>query len=442
MMFSNAQLRKLILPLIVEQLLAMLVGMMDTVMVSSAGEAAISGVSIVNEVNYLVIVVFGALATGGAVIVSQYLGSQDHDRANLSASQLVLITTVISAGLMALCLLLDRQILSLLYGSIDQDVMDAAALYFWITALSFPFLGLYNSCTALFRSMNQTRVTMNVSIIMNLINVVGNYFGVYVLHQGVAGVAWPTLISRAFAAAVMFRISFVPENPICLDLHEILCWKADIQKKILSIAIPNAVENGLFQLGRVIVTAIVTAYGTSQIAANGVANSIATLTFMSDAAMELAIVTVIGQCVGANDYDQARFYMKKMMKISYALVVADNALTALILPWVLGFYHLGPDTAQLVTRIILADCLVSSLIHSPAFVLPNGIRAAGDARYTMLVGVASMFCVRIVGSYVLGTVLGIGVMGTWIAMFLDWCVRVVCFVLRYRSGKWTQFRAI
>jgi len=441
-MFSNSQLRKLILPLIVEQLLGMLVGMMDTVMVSSAGEAAISGVSIVNEVNYLVIVVFGALATGGAVIVSQYLGSRDQSRANLSASQLVLITTLISVGLMALCLLLDRQILSLLYGSIDRDVMDAAALYFWITALSFPFLGLYNSCSALYRSMSQTRVTMNVSIIMNLINVAGNYIGVYVLHQGVAGVAWPTLISRAFAAAVMFRISFVPDNPICLHMHDILCWKADIQKKILSIAVPNAVENGLFQLGRVIVTAIVTAYGTSQIAANGVANSIATLTFMTDAAMELAIVTVIGQCVGANDYDQARFYMKKMMKIAYALVIADNALTALILPWVLGFYHLGPDTSALVTRIILADCLVSSLIHSPAFVLPNGIRAAGDARYTMIVGVVSMFCVRIVGSYVLGTMLGIGVMGAWISMFLDWCVRIVCFIHRYRSGKWTQFRAI
>ena len=253
-MFSGAQLRRLIAPLVIEQLLVMLVGMLDTIMVSTAGEAAISGVSIVNDVNNLIIALLSALAGGGSVIVSQYLGFHDEQNTKRSASQLVMISLVVSTVLGVLCVIFHEGILNLLYSSIEADVFASAKVYFWITALSFPFLGIYNGGTALYRSMNRTKVTMWVSILMNLINLGGNYICVYRMGMGAAGVAIPTLISRVVAAVVMIRLCAVKDNPVCITVKEVFSFQKKIVSKILTIAIPNGVENGLFQLGKVLVS--------------------------------------------------------------------------------------------------------------------------------------------------------------------------------------------
>lgn len=441
-LFSGAQLRRLITPLIVEQLLLMLVGMLDTVMVSSAGEAVISGVSIVNDVNNLIIMLMSALAGGGSVIVSQYLGYNDEEKTRLSASQLVMISFVISTVLGVLCVIFHADILHLLYRSIEADVFNSAKIYFWITALSFPFLGIYNSGTALYRSMNRTKVTMWVSVLMNLINLVGNYICVYRMGMGAAGVAIPTLISRIVASIVMIRLCTVKENPVCITLKEVFSFHKLIVKKILSIAIPNGVENGLFQLGKVIVSTFVATYGTMQIAANGVTNSLSSLCYVTQMAMQLAVVTVIGQCVGAGDYEQAKYYVKKMFIIGYILVIADNLLVFFLSPYALGMYTLTPSTFSIAETILVMDCIAVSALHMPAFVLPCCLRASGDAKYTMYVGVASMFAARVCEAYVLGTVLGYGVVGTRIAMYADWVIRIIFFVYRYFSGKWMNFRLV
>ena len=304
-MFSNQALRKLIFPLVIEQVLVMLVGMADTAMISYAGEAAISGVALVDMVNYLVITLLTALATGGAVIVSQYLGSRDEQSSRCAAGQLMTVTFFVSLAIMAVCLLLHRAILRLLFGAVDADVMQAAVTYFFITALSIPFLGVYNSSAALFRSMGKTRVTMYVSLLMNAINIAGNAVGVFVLRAGVAGVAVPTLIARAVAGVLMTRLAFRRKNVVSLAWEQILCWKREMVSRILKIAVPNAIENGLFTLGRVLVTTIVATFGTSQIAANGIASSVDMVAIIVVSAINLAIVTVVGQCVGANEYDQA-----------------------------------------------------------------------------------------------------------------------------------------
>lgn len=441
-MFSSAQLRKLILPLLIEQLLVMLVGMADTIMVSAAGEAAISGVSIVNDVNNLVISILTAVAGGGAVIVSQYLGSGDEKHTRLSASQLMLISFLIATGLGAICFFLHRQILSLLYGSVAADVMQNAFAYFWITSLSFPFLGIYNSGTAIYRSMNHTQDTMKVSILMNAINLLGNYILVYRFHMGAAGVAWPTLISRAAAAFVMGSMCFHAENPVSICWQDILSWKQDVVKKILSIAVPNGVENGLFQLGKVLVSTFVATYGTAQIAANGVVNSLSVLCYATEAAMQLSVITVVGQCVGANDYDQARYYIVHMLKMAEVMAIVNNLIIYLISPYALSLYTLSGETEKIAHTILAMECAAVSLMHPLAFVLPCCTRAAGDAKYTMYVGISSMFLARVAGAYVLGTVMGMGVVGTRIGMYLDWGVRIIFFIHRYRSGKWTQYRAV
>lgn len=441
-MFSGAQLRRLITPLIIEQLLMMLVGMLDTVMVSKAGEAAISGVSIVNDVNNLIIALLSALAGGGSVIVSQYLGYEDRENTQKSASQLVMISFVISLILGMLCFVFHASILHLLYSSIEADVYASAKAYFWITALSFPFLGIYNSGTALYRSMNHTKVTMWVSMLMNLINLVGNYICVYLMGMGAAGVAIPTLISRIVAAIVMFALCMNKENPVYILLKDVFSFQKDIIAKILSIAIPNGVENGLFQLGKVLVSTFVATYGTMQIAANGVTNSLSTLCYVTEMAMQLAVVTVVGQCVGANDYEQAKYYIRKMFIIGYVLAIVDNLLLFVLSPYALKLYSLSGETMQIAETILSMECIAVSIMHVPAFVLPSCTRAAGDAKYTMYVGVISMFVARVFGAYMLGTVLGMGVVGTRIAMYIDWGVRIIFFVWRYFSGKWMNYRLV
>lgn len=441
-MFTNAQLRRLILPLLVEQLLVMLVGMADTIMVSAAGEAAISGVSIVNDVNNLIIAILTAIAGGGSVIVTQYLGNQDEENTKLSASQLIMISFIISLVFGVLCVTFHSLILNLLYGSVEMDVMDSAKVYFWITALSFPFLGVYNSSAALYRCMNRTNTTMKVSILMNIINVVGNFICVYLLHMGAAGVAWPTLASRVVASIVMLVLCFDQEAPISVLWKDILTWKKDIISRILSIAIPNGVENGLFQLGKVIVSMFVATYGTMQIAANGVTNSLCVLCYTTEMAMQLAVVTVVGQCVGANDYEQAKYYIRKMLIMSAIMAVVNNILLYVVSPYALSLYTLKGETLAIAETILGMECFAVALLHAPAFVLPTCLRASGDAKYTMYVGVASMFAARVVGAYILGTVMGYGVVGTRIAMYLDWIVRIIFFAIRYKSGKWTAYRAI
>lgn len=312
MLFSNQDLKKLIIPLIIEQILIMIVGMADTMMVSYVGEAAISGVGLVDMVNNLIITVLTAIATGGAVIVSQYIGSQNKKNAIFASGQLMTITAVISIMIMVVCLVFRHSILSLFFGSIDSDVMQASLTYFFITALSFPFLGIYNSASAMFRSIGKTQIIMYLSLLMNMINIVGNYLGIFIFHAGVAGVAVPTLVSRIVVAVIIFILSCNQHNEVYIKIKDIFSINTTMIQKILHIAIPNGIENGLFTLGRVLVTSIVALFGTSQIAANSVAGSIDQIAVVVVNAMNLAIVTIVGQCVGANQYQQAQHYMKNL----------------------------------------------------------------------------------------------------------------------------------
>ena len=389
------------MPLLFEQILGLMVGMLDTVMESSVGEAAISGVSIVNDVNLLIIALLSALAGGGSVCVSQFFGNGDNDKTRLSASQLIMISFVVSFIFGLIGLFGAEYILKFLYPSISIDVMSAARIYFVITALSCPFLGLYNAAAALFRCMARTKVTLYVSILGNIINLVGNYFCIYILKIGVAGVAIPTLVSRAVMALILLVMCF---NEISVQFKNMFRFDRNILNKILTIAIPNSVENGLFNIGKIIISTFVATYGTVQIAANGVANSVCVLCYATDAAMQLAIVTVIGRCVGANDYDQTRYYIKKMMIISLVLCLVSNIMVYLALPLILNMYTLSEE-ARSITRVLCTlDCIFMVFFHSFSFVFPCALRAAGDARYTMYAGAFSMFVFRWLGAYILGTV--------------------------------------
>ena len=435
-MFSRKALKNLIVPLVMEQILVMLVGMVDTMMVSHAGEAAISGVALVDMIDYLIITLFTSLATGGAVIVSQYLGSRQEEQARLSAGQLVTVSAFLSAAVMALCLAFHNGILRLLFGKIEPDVMRACVTYFVITAFSFPFLGIYNAAAALFRSMQKTNVTMYVSALMNVINIAGNAVGIFVLKAGVAGVAVPTLISRTVAAVLMTALLFRRQYAVHLTAPAIFVLKKEAIRQILRIAIPNGLENGCFALGRVLVTGIVALFGTAQIAANGVANSIDQIAVMVVNAINLAMITVVGQCIGAGEIGQAKMYTKKLMKISYLATAVLGIGICLSLPLILRFYELSEEAYRYSCILIVMHNILAILLHPTSFNLANSLRAAGDVRFTMVTGIGSMLLFRLGSGILFGVVMNLGVFGVWMAMGMDWLARSAAFVFRYKSGKW------
>ena len=432
-LFSKKDLRKLIIPLILEQTLAITVGMADTMMISSAGEAAVSGVSLVDMFNNLIISVLAALATGGAVVTSQCIGAGRREEACRSARQLVFTEAAITIGISVLVLLFHRQILGLFFGQIEADVMQNAIIYLIISVFSFPLLAVYDSCAALYRSMGNAQITLKISLLMNVINVVGNAIGVYVLKLGVAGVAIPSLVSRGVAGVVLFTLLHNPDNLVFLTRGK---FKVDgtIVKRILFIGIPSGIENGIFQLGRVLVVSIIAAFGTSQIAANGVANSLDSMGCIVGQAMSLAI----GRCVGAGEEGQVRYYTKKLLGETYFYTAVINSIILLLLPWILQIYGLGEETTRLSYILVMIHDGMAIFLWPASFVLPNMLRACNDVKYTMVVSIFSMITFRIGFSYVFGVHMGWMAVGVWAAMVIDWVFRVLCFVGRYLAGTWRK----
>lgn len=436
-LFSKEDLRKLIIPLLFEQALAITVGMADTMMISSVGEAAVSGVSLIDMFNNFIMTMLAALATGGAVVTSQFLGAKRQEDASSSAKQLIVSVGLITCVVSAIVMIFNHGIISLLFGKIERDVFDNAVTYLLISALSFPALAIYNSCAALFRSMGNSQITLKVSTLMNFINIAGNAICIYGLKMGVAGVAIPSLISRVVAGIMLLVLLRNPAYPIHID-KEKFYFRWDIIHRILFIGIPSGIEGGIFQLGRVLVVSIIAGFGTVQIAANGVANSLDAMGCIVGQAMSLAMITVIGRCVGAGDLEQVRYYTKKLMFQAYAYTAIANTIILSTLHWTLPLYGLSDETTKLAYILVMIHNGTAMLLWPASFVLPNMLRACNDVRYPMVLSIFSMVAFRIGLSLVFAVRMGYGAIGVWIAMDVDWIFRTICFVGRYISGGWKR----
>lgn len=441
-MFTKKDLMRLIIPLIIEQALAVTVGMVDSMMVTNVGEAAVSGVSIVDSINVLLISLFSALATGGAVVAAQYIGHKEGNKACLAGEQLVATVFVLSLGIMALALLGGNGALKFLFGDVDLDVMTNAKIYFFYSAMSYPFIALYNACAALFRTMGNSKVSMKVSLIMNVLHIIGCYFLIFVLDMGVAGAAIATLGSRMFSAVTMMILLKSPKHIIHVNI--VRSFKIDFYmiKRILRIGVPNGLENSVFQIGKILVQGIIAGLGTSAITANAIAGTIGNLGTLPGSAMSLALLTVVGQCVGAGDYNAVKLYTRKLLKLAYKLMVGLNIIIIFLIPVILKLYHVSEGTTQIATRLLMYHCILASLIWPLAFALPNALRAANDVKYTMWVSMISMWIWRIGFSYVLAIQFGMGVLGVWVAMTIDWGFRALCFCIRFHKAKYRSMTMI
>ena len=441
-LFSTRALCALILPLMVEQLLAVTVGMADTMMVSRVGEAAVSGISLVDSVNVLLIQVFAALATGGAVVVSQYLGRRDRQSACAAARQLVWVTALLATVIGAVVLVGNRWILQFVFGRVEPAVMENAMTYFWLSALSYPFIAVYNAGAALFRSMGNSKVSMMTSFIINIINIGGNAILIYGFHWGTAGAGTATLVSRAVAAVVMVVLLHHRNNPVYLEglLRPYLDRK--LAGSILKVGIPNGVENGMFQVGKLLVAGLISSFGTAAIAANAICNNLGSISNIPGAAIGLGMVTVVGQCVGARDHAQARRYTKLLLGWTYAVMTLTNLAVMLLAEPLIGMYHVGAETNRMAFEVMAVYCIMCAVVWPLSFTTPNALRAAGDARFTMTVSMFSMWIFRIGFSYILGSWMQMGLFGVWLAMEIDWVVRALFFTIRFLGKKWEKSNVI
>ena len=441
-LFDRKSLIKLIVPLIAEQFLLICVGMADTMMVSSVGEAAVSGISLVDQINNLLIQLFAALAAGGSIVCAQYIGKRDEENASHSAKQLVYSATLLALVIGAVAIAFNAPIIDMIYGALDADVRTNAITYFYLTAASFPFLALYNASAALMRAKGNSRISLILSLIMNLINIVGNAFLIYVVHLGVAGAAIATLVSRIVGAIVMTYLLTKPDK--AMYLKNIFSYRPDgaMIRKILHIGIPNGVENCMFHLGRLMVAGLVASFGTAAIAANAICNSVIGLLSIPGSAIGIALVTVVGQCIGAGETKQAERNTRNLMLLSFFLCALMNLFMFTFASPIIRIYNISTEATQIAVNIIRVYALTAIVFWPASFVLPNALRAAGDVRFAMVISMISMWTMRVAGSYILGGWLGWGIYGTWAGMYLDWVVRTVFFIVRFLRGKWKYFKVV
>lgn len=437
-LFSRNDLVRLIIPLIVDQFLQVAVGLSDSIMVARVGEAAVSGVSLVDTVMLLIINIFTALATGGAVIAAQYLGRKDPKTGCEATAQLFNFTFLFSIFIMILGYLGQNVILYHVFGKIEPEVMKDSRTYLLIVLSSIPMIAMYNAGAAIFRAMGNSNVAMKTSLLMNSINVFGNALLIFGFHRGVEGVAIPTVVSRGVACVVILILLNNQEHELHILHPYPFKIKWNVLKKILYIGIPNGLENSMFQLGKIAVLSLVSGLGTASLAANAVGNNIANFAILPGMSFGFALLTVCAQCVGAGDFEQVKYYTKHMMRVEYLCLIASNLIVILALPFILSVYNLSDEAAQYANDIILyhAACVVT--IWPLSFTLPNTLRAAADVKVTMVLSIISMWVFRFGFSYLLTMVFHMGIFGVWVAMTIDWLVRGIFFVCRYKSGRWQK----
>ena len=441
--WDNRALFGLLGPLVVEQILTVTMGAADTIMVSSVGEFAVSGVNIVDNINNLLIIAFSALCTGGAVVASQYIGRRDHANSSLAARQLVYIVMVISVFMALLAVLFRRRIIFLFYGNIETDVMAAASVYFLVTGLSYPFLALYSANAALFRAAGNSRVPMRIAMLANVLNIGGNALFIYVFGLGAMGAALSTLLCRmisAFITTVMLNRD--SDIPITLSgLFDVRIVRPMI-RNILNVGIPSGIESSMFMIGKLLTQRIFAVFGTAAMAANAIAGVINSFSFMPGNAFGIALLTIVGQCAGAGDYGEAKKQTLKIMKLAYLTLAVISVFICAFMSPLIALFNLSPEARVMARSFLEVHCISMAVGWSMSFTLPNALRAAGDARFVMIAATISMWTVRVSAAYFITFTLGVGPLGVWLAMGADFLVRGTFYCTRWFRGKWLNKRVI
>lgn len=441
-LYTRQQLAKLLWPLLLEQFLAVTMGFADTFMVSGISEAAVSSVSLVDTLNVLVFQILAALATGGAVVVSQYMGQKNIGQMKKCSAQLYSVLLLSTSIVMAVAAVASKAILRLIFGSIDSQVMAYAQIYFFISAASYPFMGVYNAGAALFRAQGNSKISMKASLVMNVINILGNALLIYGFRMGVLGAALATFVGRVFAAVWVTVQQQKADNPFRIERMADLKPERRQIRPILALGVPSGLENGMFQIGKLCVSSLTATLGTSAIAANAVANAVATVSNIPGNTIGLAAIPVIGQCLGAGDKKQAKSYAKLLLGAAIVGLAIMNVAIYFCIPMVAGAFRLTKAAKEMCITVIRLFNLFSIFFWAISFTLPQILRSGGDAKYTMCVSILSMWAFRVVLSYFFVREMDMGLVGVWLGMCMDWICRSVFFGIRFWGGKWMEHKVI
>ena len=441
-MFSNRMICSILVPVVLEQLLNSIMGTADTMMVSNVGSAAISAVSLVDSINVLVIQAFSALAAGGAIVCAQYIGQRNKERANESARQVLFIITAISVIVSLICLIFQKPLLRLIFGSVEAEVMRASEIYFFYTALSFPFIAAYDSAASIFRAQDNTKGPMIISMISNVMNIAGNAIMIWGFHMGVAGAAISTLVSRIFCAVVVLIQLRRDRQPIVVRDYLKIRPDWSMIRRILGIGIPSGVENSMFQLGKLAIQSTVSTLGTAAIAAQAMTNILENLNGIAAIGVGIGLMTIVGQCMGAGRKDEAIYYIKKLCMIAeVTIIVSCLTVFALTKPvTILG--GMEKQSADMCFHMVMWITIVKPLVWTMAFIPAYGLRAAGDVKFSMITSCITMWACRFCLCVFLIRVMGFGPMGVWIGMFADWTIRGIIFAWRFHSRRWLKHQVI
>ncbi len=441
-MFTRRQIVNLLIPLMLEQVLSGLMGIVDTMMVTAVGESAISAVALVDSINVLMLNLLSALAAGGVIVCAQYLGREELQQANNAARQVLLVSLGLSLAIMAVCLAARRPLLSLIFGSVEQAVMDQAQEYFFITALSYPFMAVQQTAAAVFRAGRRSTPPMVVAAVANGVNIAGNAVMIFVLHWGVAGAALATLASRAVSGVVLMALLRSPSLPVSIRDYRRIRPDRTVIGTVLRVGVPTGVENAMFQMGKLMVQSTVATFTTAAIAAHAMAQTLDMVQSMPSVAIGLGLLTVVGQCMGAGRMDEAKVYIKRFCLLAEGVLALMCLLIVSSTPLITSLSRMTPESAELTFRLVLLVGVGKLTLWVAAFTLPQGLRAAGDVRFSAGVSAASMWAFRVGLCLLLCRGFGVGLYGVWIAWLVDWLCRAVVYILRFRGGRWTAHQVL
>lgn len=434
-LFDNRTLFWLLLPIAVEQFLNALMGMADTMMVSTVGSEAISAVALVDAINNLVMQIFSAMASGATIICSQYIGSGNKKESSRVASQVVLTVFVISLSITLFCMIGGERLLRLIFGMVEDSVMKNALVYFIITAISYPFLALSSAGAAFYRASDNSKFPTKVSIVSNVINVVGNALLIYGFQWGVSGAALATLLSRGFCTVVIFYFLRKPKQTIIVRGYLNIRPDLPIILKIMTIGVPAGIENGMFQFGKLAIASTVSTMGTIAISAQAMTDILEMVNGIFSNSVGIGLMTVVGQCIGARRIEEAKYYIVKLMGIAWVGVLVLCLLVLAVTKPVTWLSGMEPEAADMCFKMVTAMTIVKPMLWVGAFGIPYGLRAAGDVRFSMFVSVSSMWVCRVALCVFLVRVFHLGLMAVWIGIFVDWFIRAAIFTTRFVSGK-------
>lgn len=330
----------------------------------------------------------------------------------------------------------------MIFGEVEDAVMENAKQYFFFSAISYPFIALYDDGSSILRAQENSRLPMMISVASNLVNLVLNLLFVWGLGFGVAGSACATLLARIFAMTVVMYKLRDPRLTVSLtQYHSIRPDWGEI-RRILRIGIPSGVENSMFQFGKLAIQSTVSLMGTAAIAAQGIASIVENLNGILGIGVGIGLMTVVGETLGAGRREEAVYYVKKLCIISEFVIIASCIVMFILVHPIVYFGGMEPESVELCLHMVTWITIVKPVVWVMSFIPAYGFRAAGDVKFTMTVSVISMWLCRVTLTIVLARVFGMGPMAVWIGMFTDWTVRGAVYTLRFRSRKWLGHKVI